>query len=72
MFCDAQDNLSAKEREALKKHSASAKVKTKKADKGNTTVVMDTQRKIAEGKDQVYDSHKLLHPSTRTNNSING
>ena len=29
----------------------------KKANKGNTTVVMDTQRKITEGNDQVYDTN---------------
>ena len=45
-FCDTQDNLSAKEREALKKLRANTKVNIKKGDKGNTTVVMDTQRKI--------------------------
>ena len=56
-FCDTQDNLSAKEREALKKLRANTKVNIKKADKGNTTVVMDTQRKITEGCDQVYDTN---------------
>ena len=54
-FCDTQDNLSAKEREALKK--LSAKVNIKKAHKGNTTVVMDTKRKTTEGSDQVYDTN---------------
>jgi len=29
----------------------------KKADKGNTTVVMDTKRKITEGSDPVYDTN---------------
>ena len=42
-FCDTQDNLSAKEREALTKLRANTKVNIKRADKGNTTVVMDTQ-----------------------------
>ena len=56
-FCDTQDNLSAKEQEALKKLRANTKVNIKKADKGNTTVVMDTQGKITEGSDQVYDTN---------------
>ena len=56
-FCDTQDNLSAKEREALKKLRANTKANIKKAEKGNTTVVMDTQRKITEGSDQVYDTN---------------
>ena len=56
-FCDTQDNLSAKEWESLKKLRANTKVNIKKAEKGNTTVVMDTQRKITEGSDQVYDTN---------------
>ena len=56
-FCNTQDNLSAKEREALKKLRGNTKVNIKKADKGNTTVVMDTQGKITEGSDQVYDTN---------------
>ena len=56
-FCDTQDNLSAKEREALTKLRANTKVNIKRADKGNTTVVMDTQRKITEGNDQVCDTN---------------
>ena len=56
-FCDTQDNLSAKEWEALQKLRANTTVNIKKADKGNTTVVMDTQRKITEGSDQVYDTN---------------
>ena len=47
-----------KNEKPFKKLRGSTKVKIKKADKGNTTV-MNTQRKITEGKDQVYDSHKL-------------
>ena len=47
-FCDTQDNLSAKEREALKKLRANTKVNIKKADKGNTTVTV--------GSYQVYDT----------------
>ncbi|XP_067045490.1 uncharacterized protein [Acropora muricata] len=56
-FCDTQDNLSTKEREALKKLCANTKQNIRKAHKGNTTVVMDTQRKITEGSDQVYDTN---------------
>ena len=56
-FSDTQDNLSAKEREALTKLRANTKVNIKRADKGNTTVVMDTQRKITEGNDQVCDTN---------------
>ena len=56
-FCDTQDNLSAKEREALRKLRANTKVNIKRADKGNTTVVMDTQRKITKGNDQVCDTN---------------
>ena len=56
-LCDTQDNLSAKEREALKKLRANTKVNIKKADKGITTVVMDTRRKITESNDQVYDTN---------------
>jgi len=57
-----QYNLSAKEREALKKLRGNSKVNNKKADKGNTTVVMVmyTQRKITEGNDQVYDTNYYI------------
>ena len=51
-FFDSQDNLSAKEREALTRLRANTKVNIKKADKGNITVNMDTQRKITGGNDQ--------------------
>ena len=56
-FCDSQDNLSAKEREAFKKLRTNTKVNIKRADKGNTIVVMDTQKKITEGNDQVCDTN---------------
>ena len=50
-FCDLQDKLSAKERDTLTRVFANTKVNIKKADKGNTTVVIDTHGKITEGND---------------------
>ena len=50
---NTQDNLSAKEREALKKLRSNTKVNIKKADQRNTTVVMDTQRAVIKFMTQI-------------------
>ena len=52
-FTDVKDNLSAKERQALKTLKNKNELNLKKADKGTTTVVMDTPKKIKEGFEQV-------------------
>ena len=52
-FTDVKDNLSAKERQALKTLNNNSELNLKKADKGTTTVVMDTPQKIEEGFEQV-------------------
>ena len=58
MFCsNAKDNLSAQERPALSALRANKKVNIRKADKGTTTFVMDTQDKIREGNVHVCDTN---------------
>ncbi|XP_068748834.1 uncharacterized protein [Montipora capricornis] len=48
-------------REALKPLSANKEINLKKADKGTTTVIMDTKQKIQEGLEQVF-SEKFYKP----------
>ena len=54
-FTNVKDNLSANQRLALKTLKSNSEVNLKKADKGSTTVVMDTAQKIEEGLEQVSD-----------------
>ena len=51
-FSNKKDNLSTRQREALKTR-ANKEISLKKADKGTTTVIMDTRQKIQEGLEQV-------------------
>ena len=48
-FTDVKDNLSANQRQALKMFKTNREINLKRADKGTTTVVMDTTQKIEEG-----------------------
>ena len=52
-FSNEKDDLSARQREALKTLSANKEINLKKEDKGTTTVIMDTRQKIQEGLEQV-------------------
>ena len=63
VFFDARDNLSAKQRQTLSALRANKQVNIKKADKGTTTVVMDTYDKIKEGNQQLLDQ-KFYIPLT--------
>ena len=53
LFQTKKDNLSTRQREALKILSTNKEINLKKAEKGTTTVVMDTRQKIQEGLEQV-------------------
>ena len=57
------DNLSAKQRQTLSALRANKRVNSKKADKGTTTVVIDTYDKIKEGNQQLLD-RKFYIPLT--------
>ena len=59
-----RDNLSAKQRQALKPLRTNSEVNLKKADKGTTTVIMDTKQKIQEGLQQVSKKN-FYKPLTR-------
>ena len=63
VFSDTKDNLTAKQRQTLKALNANSDINLKKADKGTTTVVMDTTNKIQEGYEQVSNEkfYKLLN-----------
>ena len=63
-FSSGRDNLSAKQRQALKTLRTNSEVNLKKADKGTTTVIMNTKRKIQEGLQQVSNEH-FYKPLTR-------
>ena len=52
-FLKEKENLSARQREALKTLSANKEIILKKADKGTTAVIMDTRQKIQEPLGQV-------------------
>ena len=56
-FSNEKDNLSAQQREALKTLSGNKEINLKKADKGTTTVIMDTAQKIQEGLEQVSNEN---------------
>ena len=56
-FSNEKDNLSAQQREALKILSANKEINLKKADKGTTTVIMDTKQKTQEGLEQVSNEN---------------
>ena len=50
-----KQNLSRNDRKALSKLTQNKEINLKKADKGNTTVVMNTIHKIQEGQIQLND-----------------
>ena len=52
-----KNNLSGKEHEALTELKQNTDINLKKADKGSTTVVMNTTDKIREGQIQIDDKH---------------
>ena len=61
-FTDVKDNLSVKnQRRALKTLKTNSEINLKKADKGTTTVVMNTNQKIDEGLGQV-SNEKFYKP----------
>ena len=49
------DNISANERNAISAPKRNSKISLKKADKGTTTVILDTAQKIDEGLQQLSD-----------------
>ena len=51
VFSDTKDNLTAKQKQTFKALNANSDINLKKADKGTTTVVIDTANK--EGYEQV-------------------
>ena len=61
VFSDTKNNLTAKQRQTLKALNANSDINLKKADKGTTTVVMDTTNKIQEGYEQV-SNEKFYKP----------
>ena len=48
-FSSVRDNLSTRQRQALKTLRTNSEVTPKKADKGTTTVIMDTKQKTQDG-----------------------
>ena len=60
-FTDVKDNLSANQRRALKTLKTNSEINLQKADKGTTTVVMNTPQKIEEGLEQV-SNEKFYKP----------
>ena len=60
-FTDVKDNLSANQRRALETLKTNSEINLKKADKGTTTVIMDTTQKIEEGIEQV-SNEKFYKP----------
>ena len=60
-FTDVKDNLSANQRRALETLKTNSEINLKKADKGTTTVIMDTTQKIEEGLEQV-SNEKFYKP----------
>ena len=56
-FSNEKDNPSAQQREALKTLSTNKEINLKNADKGTTTVIMDTAQKIQEGLEQVSNEN---------------
>ena len=55
------DNISANERNAISTLKRNSKINLKKADKGTTTVILDTAQKIDEGLQQLSND-KFLKP----------
>lgn len=60
-FTDVKDNLTANQRLALQTLKTNREINLKKADKGTTTVIMDTTQKIEEGLEQV-SNEKFYKP----------
>ena len=56
-FSNEKGNHSAKQREALETLSANKEINLKKADKGTTTVIIDTRQKIQKGLEQVSNEN---------------
>ena len=55
VFNPQNDNISANERKAISTLKRNSQINLKKADKGTTTVIMDTAQKIQEGSQQLSD-----------------
>ena len=53
VFRPQRDNISANERNAISVLKHNSKINLKKADKGTTTVILDTAQKIDEGLQQL-------------------
>ena len=60
-FTDVKDNLPANQRRALRTLKTNREINLKKADKGTTTVAMDTTQKVEEGLEQV-SNEKFYKP----------
>jgi len=56
VFLPQIDNISANERNAISALKRNSKINLKKADKGTTTVILDTAKKIDEGLQQLSDN----------------
>ena len=63
MFRPHYDSIAANERKAINSLKRSSKINLQKADKGTTTVIMDTAQKIQEGSQQLSDD-KFYTPLT--------
>jgi len=57
VFRPQNDNISANERKAVFSLKHNSEINLKKADKGTTTVIMDTAQKIEEGSKQLSDNN---------------
>ena len=55
VFNPQNDNISANERKAISTLRRNSEINLKKADKGTTTIIMDTTQKIQEGSQQLSD-----------------
>ena len=63
VFNPQNDNISANERKAISTLKHNSEINLKKADKGTTTVIMDTAQKLREGSIQLSDD-KFYKPLT--------
>ena len=60
VFNPQNDNISANERKAISTLKHNSEINLKKADKGTTTVIMDTAQKIQEGSQQ-YINYRMIN-----------
>ena len=77
VFNPQNDNISVNERQAISTLKRNREINLKKADKGTTTVIMDTAQKIQEGSQQLSDdkfykplASPIVHETSRKVNAI--